>query len=276
MNVYTSSLLGLYDSWCQEWDYYTESWPVDPLLLGSCMLLRSGKTKGESEMPPSELSKFMELWLEESRKRDEERQKEEVRREEERRRYEEEWRRKEEEWRRREEERARRSEEIMRTLTASLAEREPRRPRTEFGVDLLKLTKLTLSDDIEAFMTTFERSTEAHEIERVKWLVLLAPQLTGKAQQAYAALSSEDSKNFTKVKEAIFKRYDINEETYRQRFRSAKAKEGESPTEIVTHLTDMAAKWLKEHDTRAKVIDMIVICWEVSRRLPASQENSRG
>ena len=36
-------------------------------------------------MPPSELSKFMELWLEESRKRDEERQKEEVRREEERR-----------------------------------------------------------------------------------------------------------------------------------------------------------------------------------------------
>ena len=208
-------------------------------------------------MPPSELSKFMELWLEESRKRDEERQKEEVRREEERiryeeesrkrdeerqkeevhreeerRRYEEEWRRKEEEWRRREEERARRSEEIMRTLAASLAEREPRRPRTEFGVDSLKLTKLTLSDDIEAFMTTFERSMEAHEIERVKWPVLLAPQLTGKAQQAYAALSSEDSKNFTKVKEAIFKCYDINEETYRQRFRSAKAKEGESPTEI--------------------------------------------
>ena len=72
---------------------------MDPLLLGSCMLLRSGKTKGETEMPPSELSKFMELWLEESRKHDEERQKEEVRREEERRRYEEEWRRKEEEWR---------------------------------------------------------------------------------------------------------------------------------------------------------------------------------
>ena len=239
---------------------------MDPLLLGSCMLLRSGKTKGETEMPPSELSKFMELWLEESRKRDEERQKEEVRREEERRRYEEEWRRKEEEWRRmederarREEERARRSEEIMRTLAASLAEREPRRPRTEFGVDSLKLTKLTLSDDIEAFMTTFERSMEAHEIERVKWPVLLAPQLTGKAQQAYAALSSEDSKNFTKVKEAIFKRYDINEETYRQRFWSAKAKEGESPTEIVTRLTDMAAKWLKEHNTRAKVIDMVVM-----------------
>ena len=48
---------------------------MDPLLLGSCMLLRSGKTKGETEMSPSELSKFMELWLEESPKRDEEGQK---------------------------------------------------------------------------------------------------------------------------------------------------------------------------------------------------------
>ena len=84
---------------------------------------------------------------------------------------------------------------------------------------------------------------EAHEIERAKWPVLLTSQLIGKAQQAYAALSSEDFKNFAKVKEAIFKRYDINnEETYRQRFRSAKAKERESPTEIVTRLMDMAAK----------------------------------
>ena len=52
------------------------------------MLLRSGKTKGETEMPLSELSKFMELWLKESRKHDEQ-LKEEVHREEERRRYEE-------------------------------------------------------------------------------------------------------------------------------------------------------------------------------------------
>ena len=58
---------------------------------------------------------------------------------------------------------------------------------------------------------------------------------------------------------ATFKRYNINEETYHQRLWSAKAKEGESPTKIVTRLTDMAAKWLKEHDTRAKVIDMVVM-----------------
>ena len=81
----------------------------------------------------------------------------------------------------------------MRNLVATLT---ARRPRADYGVDSLKLTKLTLSDDIKAFMATFERSMEAHEIEYVKWPVLLAPQLTGKVQQAHAALSSEKSKNF--------------------------------------------------------------------------------
>ena len=179
--------------------------------------------------------------------------KREVERREENERRKQEWKEAEahqdEEWRRMEEQRAQRLEDLMRTLVATLAEREPQRSRTEFGIDFPKLTKLTLLDDIEAFMTTFEKSMEAHEIELTKWPVLLVPQLTGKAQQSYAALSSEDSKNFVKVKEAIFKRYDINEEAYCQRFRSAKAKERESSSEVVTHLSDMAAKWLKEHDT---------------------------
>ena len=157
----------------------------------------------------SELSQLMELWRQESRtrdaerkkeeeRRDEEQRKEEVRREEERRRYEEQWRRKEEEWRQTDAERASRSEEMMRTLINTLAEREPRRPRADLGVDMLKLTKLTLSDDIKAFMTTFERSMEAHEIARGKWPVLLAPQLTGKAQQAYAAFSSETQRTLSR------------------------------------------------------------------------------
>ena len=80
------------------------------------MLLRSGKVKGETAMT-SELSKLMELWLEESRRREQGRQKEETRRDEERRRNEQEWRRKEEEWRRMEEERARRSEVVSRSQT---------------------------------------------------------------------------------------------------------------------------------------------------------------
>ena len=39
----------------------------------------------------------------------------------------------------------------------------------------------------------------------------------GAAGLPYAALSSKDSRNFTEISEAIFKHYNINEETYHQR-----------------------------------------------------------
>jgi len=46
------------------------------------------------------------------------------------------------------------------------------------------------------------------------WALRLAPQLTGKAQQAYAAMTTADSVDYKKVKEAILRRYDVSEETY--------------------------------------------------------------
>ena len=73
----------------------------------------------------------------------------------------------------------------------------------------------------------------AYEIKREKWAFKLAPQLVGKAQQAYAGLAVCDSGDYEKVKAAILRRYDITEESYRQRFRSAKPKQGETNRELV-------------------------------------------
>ena len=58
----------------------------------------------------------------------------------------------------------------------------------------------------------------ANEVSHERWSFQLASQLTGKAQQAYAAVPPEDAKSYDSVKEAILRRYDINEETYRERF----------------------------------------------------------
>jgi len=55
------------------------------------------------------------------------------------------------------------------------------------------------------------------------------------------------------VKEAILKRYDIHEETYRQRFHKAVKKDEESYAELGVRLTDTFNKWTGANkETRAK------------------------
>ena len=45
----------------------------------------------------------------------------------------------------------------------------------------------------------------AYEVNRQRWVYKLAPQLSGKAQQAYAAMSSEEAVDYERVKAAILK-----------------------------------------------------------------------
>ena len=101
--------------------------------------------------------------------------------------------------------------------------------------------------------TTFKKTVEVHNMEPEKWAPILALQLTGKRQEAHAAMENEDAKNYQKAKQAILQRYNINEETYLQSFRSVKPKE-ETPVEFVTQIRGLA----KKCETREQVIDTIV------------------
>ena len=78
-------------------------------------------------------------------------------------------------------------------LVQGLTERRPH--QVEVGPESLKLTKLADGDDIEAFLTTFGRALVAHGVHRDKHTTILAPQLTGKACVAYAAMTDPDAKD---------------------------------------------------------------------------------
>ena len=75
----------------------------------------------------------------------------------------------------------------------------------------IKLVALRDSDDIEAYLATFERIMAAHKIVQGRWLHYLAPQLSGRAQLAFVELSIMDSSNYDAIKAAILMRYDLNE-----------------------------------------------------------------
>ncbi len=93
----------------------------------------------------------------------------------------------------------------------------------------------------------------------LKWSFKLAPQLIGKAQQAYAALTTEEAADYEKFKKAILIRYDINEESYRKQFRTAKKADSETNRELKARLDNLAAKWLNECATAADVRDKVVM-----------------
>ena len=53
----------------------------------------------------------------------------------------------------------------------------------------------------------------AYDVPKARWVFKLAPNLTGRAQQGYTALSIDDAGEYDQVKQAIVARYDINAET---------------------------------------------------------------
>ena len=99
------------------------------------------------------------------------------------------------------------------STTVKVAARNSSEPRIEAEAGL-KLTKLSDADDIKAYLTTFEHMMQAYKIPKECWVYKLAPQLTGKAQQAYAAIPTADAGKYDDVKAAILRRYDINSEIY--------------------------------------------------------------
>ena len=123
----------------------------------------------------------------------------------------------------------------------------------------VKLVPLTEKDDIEAYLVTFERIMAAHEITTNQWPYHLAPQLTGKAQLAFAALSSTEARDYDAIKVAILARHDINEEAYRRRFRSATKRRDETYCELSIHLVDLRNKWMRSCSSMEDVAELICL-----------------
>ena len=59
------------------------------------------------------------------------------------------------------------------------------------------------------------------EVSMDRWVYRLPPQQSGRAQQSYAVMNPVEDGNYKKVKAAILRRYEINEETYWKCFRAA-------------------------------------------------------
>ncbi|XDV30635.1 hypothetical protein PO909_033505 [Leuciscus waleckii] len=130
-----------------------------------------------------------------------------------------------------------------------------------------RLDKLTDSDDIEHFLITFERIAVACRWQKADWIFQLIPLLTGKARGAYVHMDIDDSLDYDQVKSAILAKYDINPETYRQRFRSLEVNPDESPKELYARLKELYGKWIQSKGKTIQEIGKVIILEQYLRML---------
>ena len=191
-----------------------------------------------------------------------------------------------EERRRREEELKRREEELLeeRTKREEEARERDRQLREQYQLlrELMearapsgreaeaKVSKLTEKDDIEAY---FERLMIAYEVRKERWSFKLAPQLIGKAQQAYSAMGADEAADYDQLKAEILRRYGINEENYCQRFWQAKKKQDETNKEFGIRLRDLVNKWMEDCMNNVDLVKDRVVMEQLIDTLPTVREH---
>ena len=123
--------------------------------------------------------------------------------------------------------------------------------------EIHKLAKFTEAKDIEAFLTTFERVMGMSAIEEDQWSCILAPQLAGKAQQAYAAMDVNRAGEYGEVKKMILRRYGVNQESYKQKYCAARKGQGETYQDLGLRIGDLNQKWMKECESVEEIRDLM-------------------
>ena len=125
----------------------------------------------------------------------------------------------------------------------------------------VKLPKFVEGQDVEVFLTSFERLASVHKWPKNQWPVHLIPQLSGKALEAYSRMSLIESNDYDAIKKAILERYGLNSWEYREKFRNCRQASGESYREFSVRLRSYFDHWKETEaidDDFDKLVDLIM------------------
>ncbi|XP_038819197.1 ephrin type-B receptor 1-B-like [Salvelinus namaycush] len=119
---------------------------------------------------------------------------------------------------------------------------------------------MTAQDDVEAYLTTFERTAEREKWPKEEWAGLLAPYLAGDAQKAYLDLELKDAQDYDKLKGEILTRLGVTDTVRAHRFHQWSYRSGQPPRTQMFDLIHLARKWLRpETRSSAEIVETIVL-----------------
>ena len=97
--------------------------------------------------------------------------------------------------------------------------------------------------NVDGYFAHFERTALNLGWPKECWSMLLQTVLTGKAQRAYATLSTENCADYDLVKAAVLKSFELVPEAYRQKFRTQRKTENQSYVEFLREKENALDKW---------------------------------
>lgn len=108
-----------------------------------------------------------------------------------------------------------------------------------------KIPDFQEGEDVENFFIRFERMARTWNWVRGEWAARVVSLLIGKALEAYASMDEELSDSYDDIKAAVLAKYNVTEETYRQRFRNPNVPDGESVRETYNRLKQLYKRWMR-------------------------------
>ncbi|XP_077508305.1 uncharacterized protein LOC144119604 [Amblyomma americanum] len=100
-------------------------------------------------------------------------------------------------------------------------------------------------DDLDAYLTRFERVAAAQQWPREQWATALSTCLTGEALNVFGRMPAPDSNDYDKVKLALLLRFRLTEEGFRQKFRNETPNDHETPSQFVSRLGNYWGRWIE-------------------------------
>uniref|UniRef100_A0A803JM67 Gypsy retrotransposon integrase-like protein 1 n=1 Tax=Xenopus tropicalis TaxID=8364 RepID=A0A803JM67_XENTR len=159
----------------------------------------------------------------------------------------------------------RQDRELLKEVVQQLAARSVAAPPTETAKPTAirasyYLQKLTTSDDVEAYLSTFERIAEREDWPKEQWAGLVAPFLSGEPQKAYFDLDHIAAKDYDKLKAEILARLGVTLSVRAQRVHQWMFMAEKPPRSQMHDLIHLTKKWLQpETLTGPQIVERIVM-----------------